>query len=476
MFSLRKLIIRSTRSRTRHSKCAEVMQFEAAPTSPIVTQRMPAIRRQSRYAPAHAPFFFEDQTPDASNESNTASSEPELEHCLASSDFSIENHQVRTDEAEEAMMRAADPVLMQTADKLGEQLAQADGRVDRQLCPELEEVLAHRHEIPYIPLFMSKLLQFFTIYEFYRNVLCALLALLSTTTTSSTMSDTAPPSVMSFDDISDFDIAAIVSSSSPTGQASEFPSRVSTPGLQSEPIKHPRFYYKDGSLSFWFEDALFRIHGSVFASLSPFWDKKLDSVESLNMMQEDIDVSSTELSSFLSILYPMNFCEPEFRSVGEWTAVLRLASIWEFESIRELAIKQLDGRLLPLDRLVLSRSYDIPDWLLDGFVGIILRDEPLTTEELQRLSPSIQDIVHIIACREAVFSKTISSDECSMRRHVLQHVLKAPVSLVTTVSDSLPAHASDPSHTTTQSAIALSTTEANTASQGSSVEERAVEV
>ncbi|VDC03774.1 unnamed protein product [Peniophora sp. CBMAI 1063] len=129
MFALRKLFIRTT---SRHTKCAEVMQYEAAPTSPII----------SRHAPAHAPFFFEDQTSGTSNESNLTSPEPELERCLASEDFSSESHQARVADAEDALMRAADPLLMDAADRLGEQLDQADGRVDQDLCPELEEVLA----------------------------------------------------------------------------------------------------------------------------------------------------------------------------------------------------------------------------------------------------------------------------------------------------------------------------------------------
>ena len=106
---------------------------------------MPAIRRQSRYAPAHAPFFFEEQASAASgsDESNNMPNEREIEHCMASSESSDESHQAAKSEAEEdALMRAADPALMSTADRLGEQLNLAEGRVDQELCPELEEVLA----------------------------------------------------------------------------------------------------------------------------------------------------------------------------------------------------------------------------------------------------------------------------------------------------------------------------------------------
>lgn len=51
---------------------------------------------------------------------------------------------------------------------------------------------------------------------------------------------------------------------------------------------------------------MFRVHGSIFASLSPFWAEKLDYVETLKVEQRDlaVSVSSSELSSFLCVLYP----------------------------------------------------------------------------------------------------------------------------------------------------------------------------
>lgn len=89
----------------------------------------------------------------------------------------------------------------------------------------------------------------------FASLVCgALTASLLTTTQStyymSSTSDTAPPSMTSFDSISDSEAAWVLSSPPTTGQKSEHPSRVPTPGLHDEPVKHPRFYYKDGSLSF----------------------------------------------------------------------------------------------------------------------------------------------------------------------------------------------------------------------------------
>ncbi|KZV76873.1 hypothetical protein PENSPDRAFT_569094, partial [Peniophora sp. CONT] len=117
-------------------------------------------------------------------------------------------------------------------------------------------------------------------------------------------------------------------------------------------------------------------------------------------MNGDIDISGAELSSFLSILYPRNFRGHELGTIEEWSAVLRIASMWKFESIRELAIEQLDGRLPPLERLVLSRSYNIPLWLPTAFVGIVLRDSPLVLQEMQKIG--LEDLVCIATAREAI--------------------------------------------------------------------------
>ncbi|VDC03771.1 unnamed protein product [Peniophora sp. CBMAI 1063] len=249
----------------------------------------------------------------------------------------------------------------------------------------------------------------------------------------------APSSVRSYD--SDSDVPLIVSSSS-----SDHPSHASTPALHSELPKHPRFYFKDGTLSFSFKDLIFRVHGSLLASLSTFWAERMDAVETLNVVQEDTTVSSAELSSFLSIVYPKNYREHELQSGEEWTAVLRLATMWKVESIRELAIQQLDDLSSPLERLVLSRSYDVQGWLLPAFVGLIMRENPLTLEEMRKIE--LQDLVVITTAREAMLSGRLPCDEEHARNYVLEDVLKMGQTSEDTLT--LPRRSDISSHTDVQ--------------------------
>ncbi|VDC03773.1 unnamed protein product [Peniophora sp. CBMAI 1063] len=272
------------------------------------------------------------------------------------------------------------------------------------------------------------------------------------------MTSVSTSSVESFDGASDTDVAWILSSPPPTGQTSEYLKRVSTPGL-NEPAKHPRFYYKDGSLTFWMNDVVFRVHGSIFASLSPIWAKRLESVETMDIVGRDIGVSASELSSFLSILYPRGFYTPELNSVTEWISTLRLASIWAFDGIRELAIRELDGRLPPLQRLVLSRAYDIPSWLPDAFVNLILREASLSMAEMKMLESNIQDIAHITSGREAVLCRKVSANARSVRAHVLKHIVQIPAQ---SEKESLPAptksSVTEPAQTSVEAAPAAAET------------------
>ncbi|KZV76881.1 hypothetical protein PENSPDRAFT_547454, partial [Peniophora sp. CONT] len=112
------------------------------------------------------------------------------------------------------------------------------------------------------------------------------------------------------------------------------------------------------------------------------------------------DTSSEEMASFLSLLYPRTFDAPEVETVAEWTAVLRLATMWEFEAVRRLALKQLDPGVLPLERLVLGRAHNLPGWLEQAFVDCILREDLPTSEEMQGLALTLNDFACIAWARD----------------------------------------------------------------------------
>lgn len=74
------------------------------------------------------------------------------------------------------------------------------------------------------------------------------------------------------------------------------------------------------------------------------------------------------------------------RSIDQWTAVLRLATMWEFQSVREEAIKAIG--LFPLDavdKLVLARDHEIAEWRLSSLLDLVEREEPMSMREFERL-------------------------------------------------------------------------------------------
>ena len=85
-------------------------------------------------------------------------------------------------------------------------------------------------------------------------------------------------------------------------------------------------------------------------------------------------------------------------SVDDWSAVLHLADLWGFKSIRALAIKQLAPIATAIDKIVLGKRFAISGWLLDGYSAVCAREDPLTEEEGARLSN--RDIVRIFTARE----------------------------------------------------------------------------
>jgi hypothetical protein len=86
-------------------------------------------------------------------------------------------------------------------------------------------------------------------------------------------------------------------------------------------------------------------------------------------------------------------------TLQEWTSILRLASKWGFGSIRSLAVHSVLPLASPVDKIALARTYGFDDWLLDAFVALCERPEPLSDDEAERMIKS--DIAKIARAREA---------------------------------------------------------------------------
>ncbi|VDC02850.1 unnamed protein product [Peniophora sp. CBMAI 1063] len=175
--------------------------------------------------------------------------------------------------------------------------------------------------------------------------------------------------------------------------------------------KHPVYYFDDGNVCFLVEDVLYCVHRYFFQRDSQWFRDLFKSPGSdlkANMGGElpsgDVflldGITSLAFDAFLSILYPVDFDKPAMLTAADWAVVLKLASIWDFASIRRLAIDQLDDTVNDFDRLLLGRSCGIDSWVLPALTGLCERSQPLSLDEILQMSP--QDIALVTQVREDV--------------------------------------------------------------------------
>lgn len=107
-----------------------------------------------------------------------------------------------------------------------------------------------------------------------------------------------------------------------------------------------------------------------------------------------------DFERFLSILYPINFLETDLSTVDEWTSVLIISTMWEFDSLRKLCVEKLHQVTLATDRVVLGKRFDLTHWLTPAYYHLCTRAEPLNLEEGEKLG--IADVVKIGQIRHQI--------------------------------------------------------------------------
>lgn len=87
-------------------------------------------------------------------------------------------------------------------------------------------------------------------------------------------------------------------------------------------------------------------------------------------------------------------------SVDQWTSVLKLATMWQFDTHRRRAIAELELLLLqdPARRVVLAFAYTIGDWILQALQDLAQRKELMTTAEVKVLG--VETVLKICKVRE----------------------------------------------------------------------------
>ncbi|ETW80320.1 hypothetical protein HETIRDRAFT_384845 [Heterobasidion irregulare TC 32-1] len=102
-----------------------------------------------------------------------------------------------------------------------------------------------------------------------------------------------------------------------------------------------------------------------------------------NPIQLSGEISAEEFRSFLKVLYPMTGSS---KAGVDWQAVLKLSTLWDFGKVRQRAIAELEKKSRePLESILLARKHQVFKWLIEGYVELARRPEPLTFEEGEQL-------------------------------------------------------------------------------------------
>jgi hypothetical protein len=160
---------------------------------------------------------------------------------------------------------------------------------------------------------------------------------------------------------------------------------------------HGDYYINGADLIIRVEDILFRVHRYFFIRDSEFFRKKLPHPQSpgdsakegssdSNPLVLD-DALKVDFERFLWVFYNPKYSLYD-ASVEDWTAILKLASQWDFIEVKALAIRELENlQIPPLPKIVLYQKYAIDRKLLQpALTALTMRDEPLTIDEGRELT------------------------------------------------------------------------------------------
>jgi hypothetical protein len=84
----------------------------------------------------------------------------------------------------------------------------------------------------------------------------------------------------------------------------------------------------------------------------------------------------------------------------DWTNVLHLSHLWDFSSIRTLAIDRLSVLTTAMDRIVLGHEYSVVGWLSDAYLDVCEQPKLPSDEELEHLDK--KDLMRLMRAREAI--------------------------------------------------------------------------
>ena len=95
-----------------------------------------------------------------------------------------------------------------------------------------------------------------------------------------------------------------------------------------------------------------------------------------------------------------SLARPALITTEEWISVLEVADRYNFDAVRELAIRKLLEVTTPIEKLVVGHRYAERRLLIPGYAALCTRHNAVTIEEAVRIG--LEDVVLISQTRESI--------------------------------------------------------------------------
>ncbi|TFK71235.1 hypothetical protein BDN72DRAFT_838005 [Pluteus cervinus] len=165
----------------------------------------------------------------------------------------------------------------------------------------------------------------------------------------------------------------------------------SGPALSAQP--HERFFFQSDfvllriqSTQYYLPTFILSMHSDRFKTLLASISRTPGTAVEQIAIQDIQEIGFERLSSVSMPAVPGQL-EPT--SVEEWTSVLTVAHTWEFRTIQALALARIEPIASAVDKVVLGREYDLPQWAAAGYMELCQRVLPISRDEGRRLGVDI---------------------------------------------------------------------------------------
>ncbi|KAI9452808.1 hypothetical protein F5148DRAFT_1235274 [Russula earlei] len=209
-------------------------------------------------------------------------------------------------------------------------------------------------------------------------------------------------------------------------------------------LRHDKYYFKDGNITFLVEGTLYCVHRYFFSRDSTYFSTKLAQLdvidhEPLRTIVSLSEVESKDFEAFLSVIYPEDFDEHSL-SYEQWKSVLHLSTRWGFASLRRLAVRSIKPPTA-CDKLLLARTYGVDHWVIPALSALCERKTPISLKEGRMMS--IDDVVLVSTIREEIRTRPRSTPVIPSRIEAAQARMLANVASDDVPTDSSESEASE---------------------------------